>query len=217
MTACISEALTLPPSLDRPVRGHQRRRRPLGLPLHPAPRGRGVRRGGHLGPEARGGRLERRWRPHELLDEDDARGRRYRRDRAGDRAHEQAPREAHQGVRSPRGQGQRAPTYRQVRDQQHPRLQQRRRRPHRQYSHSAQRRRGQEGIPRGPPAEQQLRSLLRHERPRAHLHPQRVSGIELRAAEDTKNTLWTRCDLGPDDVDGVFRRCILYIVIGTFE
>jgi len=114
----------------------------VGRPIPPAPRRRGVRRDRHPGPETGGRFVERRWRPHQLLDKGNARRKRYRRDREGDRQAQQATPQTHPGVRPTWREGQRAQIDREVRDQQHPRLQRRGGQPERQHSHSPRRRRG---------------------------------------------------------------------------
>ena len=61
---------------DRPARPARGRRPAVGLALAAVPHGRGLRRVGHARPQADEGRLERRRRAHQLLDQGDARGRR---------------------------------------------------------------------------------------------------------------------------------------------
>lgn len=108
---------------DRTVFGHQCRGRSVDRPIPSAPRRRGVRRDRYPGPETGGRFVERCRRPHQLLDEADARRERYRRDREGDRQAEQATPQTHPSVRSTWREGQRAQIDREVRDQQHPRFQ----------------------------------------------------------------------------------------------
>ena len=78
---------------DRPGRRPAGGRRAVDRPLAALPHRRGPRRGRHARPEAREGRLERRRRSHELLDEGDARGLRP------DHRRVRVPREAGRGAR----------------------------------------------------------------------------------------------------------------------
>lgn len=87
------------------VLGYQRRGRSVDCPIHSAPCCRGIRRDRDPGSKTGGRYVERRWRPHQLLDEGDARGEWYRRNREGDRQAQQTTSQTHPGVRSARREG----------------------------------------------------------------------------------------------------------------
>ena len=106
---------------------------------------------GHARPEAGEGRLERRRRPHQLLDQGDARGLRRRSSPPARRSAKKADEHIAELRRRHRG-----PPHRPARDRPVERVQLRRVRPRRLGAHPVAGRGRQEGLHRGSPAERQL-------------------------------------------------------------
>uniref|UniRef100_A0A8B9TLS2 Glutamine synthetase n=1 Tax=Anas platyrhynchos TaxID=8839 RepID=A0A8B9TLS2_ANAPL len=145
-----------------PVRRHRDGRSPLDGSLHPAPRLRGLRGGGHSGPQTDDGQLEWGRLPHQLQHRGDAEGRGPQTHRSGHREAEQAARLPHLRLRPAGWQGQLPAAHRPPRDLQHLRVLCWRGQPRRQHPHPAPGGPGRLRLLRGPAAGGQLRPLRGH-------------------------------------------------------
>ncbi len=133
-------------------------RPPVGGPVAALPHRRGLRGLRHPRAQADPGRLERCRRPHQLLDQGHARGRRLGRHHRRLRGHREADRRAHRRLR----RGHREPPDRGPRDGPLHQVQLRHLGPRRLDPHPVGGGQGQEGLARGPPAQRQHGPLPGH-------------------------------------------------------